>query len=382
MSDELALRYRPHRFGDVAGQTPVVAVLYRMAATGRVPVALLFEGVRGSGKTSMARILASAMNCETERGPAHEWPCTTCPSCKSVAAGNSLDVMEIDAASNGTVEKIKEIKDRLLYQPAGRKTVVLLDEAHSMSQAAYNQLLKTLEEPPPDTVFVLLTTEAHKILPTVLSRCMVFSFKRLPVQVIADRLLVICGDAGLTADQELLVRIAERADGAMRDAVMLLDQLTRVGISDLARYRVLMRETDFAPALVDAMLAGEHGLALERLDGVLIENADFGAIGAALVACLRDILRLLGGGTVTAQGEALAARQALAAQAEAPRVVAAMRVLWDLRIRGGKQDPRSALELAVVMCAERLARPAQAPPQLASVNGHVPLSIGQLQQMA
>jgi DNA polymerase-3 subunit gamma/tau len=378
VSEALALRYRPRKFADVAGQMQVVGILYRMAVFGNVPPILLFMGSRGSGKTSTARILAAALNCELEKGPPEQWPCTTCPSCKSIAAGSSLDVMEMDAASNGRVEEIRDLKNLVSYSATSRKRVVLLDEAQSMSKEANNALLKVLEEPPPDTVFILLTTEPAKILQTVVSRCMQFEFHRLPAQVIAHRLQVICEREGIQAEPPMLAAIAERADGALRDAVVRLDQMNLAGVHDLIRYRALMSESDFAPSLVEAMVRGDHVLLFERLDSVLSVNGDFAAVGARIVSCLRDILVLQGGGRIDAQGEGLAMRMQLANLLDPMRVTRAMGVLWDLRTKTGRTDPRSTMELACVMCLERLHRQ-----QAAAVsNGHNPLSMAQIRELA
>lgn len=357
MSESLALKWRPRRFCDVSGQTPAMAVLYLMAARRKVPDALLFSGCRGSGKTSSARILAAAMNCEAPPGKVDEWPCLACTSCKAVADGSSLDVIEVDAASNGGVAEIRKIRELVQYASTGEYHVVLLDEAQSMSRDAFNALLKVLEEPPPNTVFILLTTEPAKILPTVASRCSTFTFCRLPPSVIVERLNVIRHAEGIEAEPDLLHAIAERADGAMRDAVVALDQVGRVGVSDLARWRMLTGESDFAPPLVEAMVAGDYGALFPRLQQVLTQNGDYSLISGRIVACLRDMLVLLGDGHPEARGAALEARVALASQVDTGRVAGAMRVLWDLRTRAPKVDPRASLELALVMASERLQAP-------------------------
>lgn len=357
MTEGLALRYRPQRFSEVAGQTPSVAVLYRMAALGNIPDAMIFSGCHGSGKTTSARILASALNCEAGPGPADRWPCLECSNCKATAGGASLDVIEVDAASNGGVAEIRKIREMVQYASTAPYQVILLDEAQSMSRDAFNALLKVLEEPPPGTVFILLTTEPGKIIPPVKSRCMTFPFSQIPPQVIAARLTWICQQEHQQVDPELLTAIAEQADGAMRDAVMSLDQVLRVGITDLGRWRLLSGVMDFAPGLVESMASGNHAQLFARLEEVLLVNADYALIASRIVACLRDILILRAGGVPMAQGTALILRQALARSIDEQRAAAAMRVLWDLRIRAPRIEPRSSLELALVMCSERLAVP-------------------------
>jgi len=360
----LALRYRPRRFCDVAGQGPVSAVLYRMCYRGKVPSAMLFCGCHGTGKTSTARIVAAALNCKQEPGPAECWPCLECPSCRAVWAGSGLDVIEVDAASNGGKDEVKRLQEEVSYSSSGARRVVVLDEAHSMSRDAFNALLHLLEEPPPGVTFILATTERSKILRTVDSRCMPFRFTRLSPEVIAQRLAWICEQEKIPAEPDLLRAIAETADGALRDAVMSLDQMASVGIYDAARYRTLTGDYDFAPWLIQDMLSGDAEMFI-GLDRILEQNGDFALVSARLVSCFKDLLVLLGGGQVSVQGEALETRRMLASRLDAARVGAAMRVLWELRTRAPRTEPRSALELAVKVCSEKL-RPQVAVP----VNGH------------
>lgn len=255
-----------------------------------------------------------------------------------------------------------------------------------MSKDAFNALLKVLEEPPENTIFVLLTTEPGRILSTVASRCMQFSFRRLSPAVIAQRLAWICEQEEKAADAALLREIAERADGAMRDAVVALDQVLRAGVSSPAMYRQLMGDPDFGPALLLAIASGNYAAMFGKLDEVLAEHGDYQLVASRLVSCLRDLLVLHCKGALPAQGEALAARQALAGQLDTGRVAAAMRVLWEFRTRVARTDPRSGLELAVVMVAERLAARApggQAPTQaLAPGTGAGPMSPERLAQLA
>jgi DNA polymerase-3 subunit gamma/tau len=372
--EALALRYRPRRFAEVAGQTPSIAILYQMCRRGKVPDAMLFHGQFGSGKTTTARIVAAALNCKAEPGPADVWPCLECPECEAVWSGSGLYFLEIDAASNGTVDKVREIRDTVQYSTGSAQRVVLLDEAHSMSRAGFDMLLKVLEEPPPGTSFMLVTTEPSRILKTVRSRCVPFRFSQLPVDVIVRRLAWICEQESIPADPELLNAIAEQADGAMRDAVMTLDQLRRVEIYDLPRYQMLTGDSDFAPGLIAAMLAGDRAAMFGQLDEVLYQNGSFTEISAKLVHCLRDLLVLLGGGAVTAQGARLEARKILASQLDAVRVSRAMQVLWELQTRGARTEPRATLELACTVVSERLAPPQAQPAAHANGNGSMRLA--------
>lgn len=371
----LDLVYRPHRFGEVAGQRYTVAVLHAMCKRRTVPSAMLFYGTPGSGKTTSARIVAAALNCEASPGPADIWPCGACASCKAVAAGTSLDVIEIDAASNGSVERIREIRELVQYGTAGQYRVVILDEAHSMSRDAYNALLKVLEEPPDNTIFVLCTTEPGKVLETVVSRCSPFEFTRLPPATVIARLREVCTLEGIPASDDLLARMAEQSGGIMRNGLKLLDQAAIVGITSLGAWVKLTGDDDYAPALLSAAAQGDHVRLFGELDRILLSHGDYAQVTASLVSCLRDVLVLGAGGTVTAQGEALEARQCLAHNVEARRAVSAMRVLWDLQVRVRTEDKRAGLELAVVMVADRLCPP-QARPD-GSGTGIIPCADGQ-----
>jgi DNA polymerase-3 subunit gamma/tau len=356
--DSYALKYRPRRFDDLVGQHAAQVILRQMVTLGRVPSALIFDGSRGTGKTTTARILAAALNCDEPTGK----PCGTCVSCKATFDGSSMDVLEIDAASNGLVDNIRDLRQQVMYRNQGAYRVVILDEAHSMSHAAFNALLKTLEEPPPQTVFILCTTEPQKIPNTVASRCMPFTFRRLAVADIAQRLAVIAQQEGVTVEDGLLMLLAERADGAMRDAIMLLDQVARVGMSTAEQYQRLIGHTDSTPAIINALIARNLSEAFSIVEQALM-RLDAAVIAADLTALLRDALVLRSGGEVTKTGVALAARQNLALTLEAPALVAALKILWEFKTKVRIDDNRQMLDLAIVMLAETLAPhlPAPAP---------------------
>jgi len=378
----LDLTHRPRRFGEVAGQRYTVAVLHAMCRRRTVPSALLFYGTPGSGKTTSARIVAAALNCQAEPGPASVWPCGDCPSCKAVVNGTSLDYTEIDAASNGTVDRIRSLREMVQYGTAGSYRVVTLDEAQSMSRDAYNALLKVLEEPPANTVFVLCTTEPGKILETVVSRCSPYEFTRLSPGIIVDRLREVCTLEGIPATEPLLAKLAEQSGGIMRNGLKLLDQAASVGIVSLEDWQKLTGDEDFAPEIVRAAASGNHARLFAALDHVLLSRSDYAAITSAVVACLRDLLVLEAGGPVIAQGEALAVRQALARSLDRRRVVQGMQVLWDLQVRVRTEDRRAGLELAAVMLSERLCPSvtASAPAGNGNGNGHQ-LTAGELAAM-
>ncbi|MBM4117703.1 DNA polymerase III subunit gamma/tau [bacterium] len=290
----LALKYRPTRFEEVVGQDAVTSVLAGAIAQGRLGQAYLFSGPRGCGKTTTARILAMALNCE--RGPTPT-PCGECAACRAVVAGSSLAVIEIDAASTGGVEDIRNIREEAaLGSIGGRYKIYILDEAHQITAAGANALLKTLEEPPPGTIFVLATTEPQKILPTIHSRCQRFGFRLLAQAEIAGRLADICAREGIAAPAETLAAIARRADGSLRDGLTLLDQALASGGGQLALDAVtavlgLTRHDHFF-ALDAAWQAQDAGAALRALDAALAGGLSPREFALGLAAHLRDLLLL------------------------------------------------------------------------------------------
>lgn len=357
----LALTYRPRSFAEVSGQQHVVAVLRAMAATRDVPSALLFAGSRGTGKTTGVRILAAALNCEGEpaqRGDA----CGTCPPCEAVAAGRSPSLMEVDAASNGLVADIRAIRDAMGYAHTGSHRVVALDEAHSMSKEAFNALLKVLEEPPPGTTFVLLTTEPERILPTVRSRCMAFEFRRLTTEQIAARLEEIdTAEGGLDGQRpvlgpEVMAEIARRAEGGMRDAVMLLDQATRLGVTSVEGLRQAFGFTDSAARLYAAALEADVAGVYAAVEDAYTASGDATALVRDLVLYTRDLLVLRAGGQAVADPAERERMSAEAAKIPTPRLIAVMRVLWQAseRLKGDRAEQRASMALVATMVVDAL----------------------------
>ena len=219
----LARKWRPQQFSDVVGQDHVTQTLVNAIEQERVAHAYMFVGSRGTGKTTTARILAKALNCE--QGPTAT-PCDTCDACLEVMAGNSLDVIEIDGASNNNVEQIRDLRDNARYMPArGQYKIYIIDEVHMLSTAAFNALLKTLEEPPSHVKFIFATTDVHKVLPTILSRCQRFDLRRISVQDIVERLRSGCAEEGIEITEDALLAIARGAEGGLRDAESALDQI-------------------------------------------------------------------------------------------------------------------------------------------------------------
>ena len=215
-------KWRPAAFDDVKGQDHIVQTLKNQIVSGRIGHAYLFCGTRGTGKTSIAKIFARAVNCEN---PADGSPCGQCPICRAIAEGSSMNVVEIDAASNNGVENIRDIREQVQYPPTeGKYRVYIIDEVHMLSIGAFNALLKTLEEPPGYVIFILATTEVHKIPVTILSRCQRYDFKRIPAETIAARLKEVAEAEQISIEDKAVAYLAKAADGAFRDALSLLDQ--------------------------------------------------------------------------------------------------------------------------------------------------------------
>ena len=337
--------------------------------------ALLFTGVRGTGKTSTARIFAAALNCEQ----APNGPCADCASCKSVESGTSLDVTEIDGATSGLVDDIRTITNMVQFAVGGEYRVVMIDEAHSMSNSGFNALLKTLEEPPPNTVLILLTTEAGKILDTIVSRCMSFEFTCISIDELVERLEYISNQEGFALEKDLLYHLAERARGGMRDAVMALDQCVVAGVSTVSQFQEMLGESDFGPDFIKACSGRDVPKALEILDGQLNRTGDVSSISSHIVSTLRDVLVLQAGGSLKIPS---AARESLAAHLGMDRVYKGLRVLGELRTKVRLGDsPRAMLDLAAVMLVEALAA---APVEIRPQEPRSPdkLSLDQMKRMA
>ena len=295
MSDYVvsARKYRPDSFESLIGQDNIARTLKNSIQRGQLAHAYLFCGPRGVGKTSAARIFAKTINC-AHPGPDLE-PCGECDSCRSFAEGRSYCIHELDAASNNGVEDIKNLMDQVQIPPqVGRYSVYIIDEVHMLSQSAFNAFLKTLEEPPAHAIFILATTEKHKILPTILSRCQTYDFNRIGVADIVRNLRDIAGKEGITVDDESLHVIAHKADGAMRDALTLFDQTVAFCGTDI-HYEDVIRnlgvlDYEFSFRLVDAALAGDYATALLIFDEILSKGFNAQHFVAALSAHLRDLL--------------------------------------------------------------------------------------------
>lgn len=290
----LARRYRSRDFDDLVGQEPIAQTLKNAITTNRVAHAYLFCGTRGVGKTSTARILAKALNCE--KGPTVK-PCDQCDHCKAIAAGEDIDVVEIDGASNNSVADIRDLRGNAIYRPARSPyKIYIIDEVHMLSPSAFNALLKTLEEPPEHVKFIFATTELHKVPQTIRSRCQEFTFRLIPTAEIAARLTGILKAEKIAAQEEVVLRVARAGHGSMRDALSLMDQLLAMGAEKVTAEQVeyLLGEpaADQIIALVDGFATGQPAEALARTDALLAAGFAPEQFVVSLIEHLRRLMLL------------------------------------------------------------------------------------------
>ncbi|NLL06637.1 MAG: DNA polymerase III subunit gamma/tau [Clostridiaceae bacterium] len=285
-------KWRPMVFEDVVEQEHVVKTLKNSISSGRVAHAYLFCGTRGTGKTTMAKIFSRAINCEN---PTNGDPCNECEICKGILNGSLLDVIEIDAASNNSVDNVREIRDEVVYAPSkARYKVYIIDEVHMLSTGAFNALLKTLEEPPGHAVFVLATTEPHKLPATILSRCQRFDFRRIPVESIVKRIEHIAKNSEVSIEAEGLKLIARMSDGALRDAISILDQCISLGNKHLTYEDVLsvvgIVSNTFVADVVDAISAKEVDRVLQLVNVLVMDGKSITQFVSDLVLYYRNLL--------------------------------------------------------------------------------------------
>ncbi|HSF02099.1 MAG TPA: DNA polymerase III subunit gamma/tau [Solirubrobacterales bacterium] len=360
-------RHRPQAFDEVVGQEHVVRTLRNAVERDRVHHAYLFVGSRGTGKTSVAKILARSLNCVN--GPTLT-PCGECESCRTIAAGSSLDVIEMDAASNRSVDDIRELRERVGYAPAaGRWKVYILDEAHMLTREAWNAFLKTLEEPPPNTVFVLCTTEPHKVMPTIVDRCQRFDFQRPSLEQIAEVVRRVAGAESIEIEDGAVAAIARAATGSFRDALGTLDQLVAYGGKRVATDDVLavlgVAEAELILAAADAIASEDGKAALEASERLARSGRDLSQFGRDLLAHLRQLLVVRTIGEPPAMFSVTAADpERLRVQAEAFSDLALTRAIDAVAsalaaIKEG-DEPRMTLELAILRAARPEIDPSRA----------------------
>jgi DNA polymerase III subunit gamma/tau len=345
-------KWRPRRFSEVVGQEPVVRTLSRAIETGRVAHAYLFSGPRGTGKTSTAKVLAMGLNCA--KGPTPE-PDGTCESCRAIINNFSLDVVEMDAASNRGIDEIRDLRDRVNLAPvAGRMKVYIIDEVHMLTAEAFNALLKMLEEPPEHVVFVLATTEKHKVLPTIISRCQAFDFRRPGVETLRGKLAEIAEAEGMEVEPEALTAIAREGRGSFRDAEGLLDQLSSFSEGPITAARVRELLGSVGPETLFETTAALHERrsadVLRIVDRLSNEGRDLGQFVGDLLSHLRTLMLLPHAPEVALAGVGAEERGPLEEQANSiptAEVVLLIEALGDTlgRVKRGG-DPKLELELS------------------------------------
>ncbi|HEX6710819.1 MAG TPA: DNA polymerase III subunit gamma/tau [Rubrobacter sp.] len=344
-------KWRPRRFGGIVGQEPVVRTLRRAIETDRISHAYLFSGPRGTGKTSTAKVLAMGLNCE--KGPTPE-PDGTCESCRTIMNNSSMDVLEMDAASNRGIDEIRDLRDKVNLAPvSGRMRVYIIDEVHMLTAEAFNALLKMLEEPPEHVVFVLATTEKHKVLPTIISRCQSFDFRRPSIETLVEKLREIAEAEGIEVESEALTVIAREGRGSFRDAEGLLDQLSSFAEGGITASMVRELLGGVGPeALVETTYALHERRAADALrivDRLSNEGKDLGQFATELLAHLRNLMLLPHAPEIALAGVGADERAPLEEQAgviPTAEVVRLIEALGDSmgRIRRGG-DPKLELEL-------------------------------------
>ena len=346
-------KWRPQTLAEVVGQEPVTQTLLNALSSGRISHAYLFCGPRGTGKTSTGRILAKAVNCLTN---GQGEPCNTCSMCQATTEGRALDVIEIDAASNTSVDDIRSLREKVNYAPnQARYKVYIIDEVHMLSTSASNALLKTLEEPPPHVIFVLATTEVHKILPTILSRCQRFDFRRLPQTDIVAKLTRICTTEAINIEPEAVRLIARSATGSLRDAENLLEQLTTYYGSEIGFQQVQAtlgitgdwRTRELARHIIDNDLSA--GVA--TINSVNNDGLDLRQFNRELVEYLRGLLLIKTGSdeAVDLTAEDTAELKDLAARASLAQILTALKLFGQVEFRFDNYSTLP-LELAMVDC--------------------------------
>ncbi|MCM1246037.1 MAG: DNA polymerase III subunit gamma/tau [Roseburia sp.] len=286
-------KFRPDNFGEVKGQEHIVTTLTNQIKSDHIGHAYLFCGTRGTGKTTVAKVFAKAVNCEN---PGENGPCGECEMCRAIAAGASMNVVEMDAASNNKVDDIRQVIEEVQYSPAqGKYKVYIIDEVHMLTTSAFNALLKTLEEPPPYLIFILATTEVHKIPLTILSRCQRYDFRRISVETIAARLKELLDQEGIEAEDRALTYIAKMADGAMRDGLSLLEQCISFYFGEVLTYEKLLKvlgavDNDVYASFTEVLAEGDVAAMMETIDGIMSEGKDLGRFCDELIWYLRNIL--------------------------------------------------------------------------------------------
>ena len=362
---ELYRKWRPVSFEDVKGQDPIVQTLKNQITSERIGHAYLFCGTRGTGKTSIAKIFARAVNCEH---PADGSPCNECPTCRSIQAGSSMNVVEIDAASNNGVENIRDIREQVQYPPTeGRYRVYIIDEVHMLSIGAFNALLKTLEEPPSYVIFILATTEVHKIPITILSRCQRYDFKRISLETIADHLRELTRAEQIQVEDKALLYVAKAADGSLRDALSLLDQCVAFHYGKVLTYDNALEvlgavDSSVFSQMFGAIVESRTKDCICRLEDIVIQGRELGQFVTDFIWYMRNLLLIQSAddaeGLVDMSEENLKQLRSDAGKADGNTLMRYIRIFSELsnQLRYASQK-RVLVEVALI----KLTRPSMEP---------------------
>ncbi|MGN0691344.1 MAG: DNA polymerase III subunit gamma/tau [Oscillospiraceae bacterium] len=381
MYQALYRKYRPSSFDDVISQPHITGTLKNEIITGKTAHAYIFTGSRGTGKTTCARILAKAMVCEH---PINGEPCLECDNCRDMDAGMLSDIIEIDAASNGGVDDARDLREAANYTPERCKyRIYIIDEVHMLSKDAFNALLKIIEEPPPHVKFIMATTEIHKVLPTILSRCQRFDFRRIRTEDIADRIEYIASKEDFTIDREAAELIARAADGGMRDALSILDQCAAFSDNitpDVVSEASGMAGTESVFALTNSLVTKDTAAALEVVEDVYSRSKDLSRLAAEVIGQLRDLLVIKNvsrpEGLISASRGDMERLTAMAQSASEEQILFAMDEFGKLTERLGRSmSKRVELEMTLI----RVCKGAPAP-TAAAADPAVAERIAQLEQ--
>ncbi len=356
----LAQKYRPRTFEDVVGQETITRTLKNAVLQQRIANAYIFCGPRGVGKTSVARLLSKALNCEE---PPEKSPCNKCASCKEITQGNNIDVLEIDGASNNSVDEIRTLRENVKFSPSRSKfKIYIIDEVHMLSQGAFNALLKTLEEPPDHVKFIFATTEPHRVLPTIMSRCQRFDFRRISAKAIYDRVLDISKNENIDIDEKAALLISRSVDGSLRDALVILDQMVSFSGKKIFPDDVVellgMIHRDRIFELSDAVIEADPGRIAGILDEMINSGKDPVFIANGLIRHHRDLMILKAAGAPTSD-MALTADELKKLEAQAGKL-SLEEILYILQnlshclgLMKGTIFPRAPLEIALIRLTRR-----------------------------
>lgn len=349
-------KFRPSTFDEVKGQDHIVQTLTNQMNAGRIGHAYLFCGTRGTGKTSVAKIFARAVNCEH---PVNGSPCNECETCRAINSGGAMNVIEIDAASNNGVDNIRQIRDEIQYSPSnGRYTVYIIDEVHMLSIGAFNALLKTLEEPPAYVIFILATTEPHKIPITILSRCQRYDFKRITIDTIADRLMELMAAENIEVEEKAIRYVAKAADGSMRDALSLLDQCIAFYLGQKLTYDNVLEvlgavDNEIFSKLTRSVIEGDVVSSIHILDEMVMQGRELGQFVSDFIWYLRNLMLVKSSDgvedVIDASAERIAALKEEAQMVDIDVIMRYIRILSELsgQIKYSSQK-RILIEIALI----------------------------------